>query len=147
MSDVTMTIAEREAFLAKPYVGVISIAHPDSSRAPVSAPIWYGFDPAVGVWVLTGPRSIKGKALYASQAFTLVVQDDEPPYRYVSVEGPIVEEREAEREKDLRPLAHRYLGSGQGDTYTATYKEGSFGHVYLMKPRRWLTNDHSKLDG
>ena len=147
MSEITMSVSEREAFLAKPFVGVIAIADPDSARAPVSAPIWYGFDPAVGVWVLTGPRSIKGKALHAAQGFTMVVQDDKPPYRYVSVAGPVVEEREAERERDLRVLARRYLGADEGDTYTASYKDGSFGHVYVMAPRRWLTNDHSKIGG
>jgi hypothetical protein len=35
----------------------------------------------------------------------------------VSVEGPIVAIEAAELERDLRPLAHRYLGAKIGDWY------------------------------
>ena len=144
MGERRMTVEEREAFLAQPFVGIISLAHPDVGRAPVAAPIWYDFKPDVGVWVLTGPKSIKGRALHAAQAFTMAVQEDFLPYRYVSVSGALVEQREAERERDLRPLAHRYLGEEEGDKYTATYPDGAFGHVYRMEPRYWLTNDNTK---
>ena len=145
MSFPTMTVPEREAFLAEPRIGVISIRNPDPELAPLSVPIWYDFDPKVGVWIMTAPRSQKGRALHAAKAFTMVVQDETSPRRYVSVEGPVVEERPAERERDLRPLSRRYLGKDDGDTYTASYKDGSFGHIYVMAPRRWLSNDIGKL--
>ena len=145
MSFPKMTVAEREAFLAEPRIGVISIRNPDPERAPVSVPIWYDYDPNIGVWIMTGPRSAKGRALHEAKAFTMVVQDEKSPRRYVSVEGPVVEERPAERERDLRPLSQRYLGKQDGDGYTASYKDGTFGHIYVMSPRRWLTNDIGKL--
>ncbi|MFL2935938.1 MAG: pyridoxamine 5'-phosphate oxidase family protein [Myxococcota bacterium] len=144
MIDVRMTKEEREEFLAKPFVGIISITHPDAGRAPVASPIWYDFTPEAGVWVLTGPTSIKGKALHQAKAFAMAVQEDFLPYRYVTASGPVVEVREAERERDLRPMAHRYLGEEEGDRYTATYPDGAFGHVYRMEPRYWLTNDNNK---
>jgi hypothetical protein len=81
-----------------------------------------------------------------TQTSTLVVQDETPPYRYVSVEGLVVEKREAECERDLRPLAQRYLGPEKGDAYITSYKDATFGHVYVMVPRRWLANDHRKID-
>lgn len=50
MSDLSMTRAEREIFLADLYFGVISID--ESDRAPLTVPIWYDFD--------RGPRQCRG---------------------------------------------------------------------------------------
>ena len=41
--SMKMTAAEREAFLADLHVGVLSIAR--EGRAPLSAPIWYDYEP------------------------------------------------------------------------------------------------------
>jgi nitroimidazol reductase NimA-like FMN-containing flavoprotein (pyridoxamine 5'-phosphate oxidase superfamily) len=142
MTSLKMSVEEREAFLADLHVGVISIRDPDPARAPVSAPIWYDFAPEVGVWVLTSPTSRKGEALKAAGRYSLVAQNEAMPYRYVSVEGPVVEERVAELERDLRPMARRYFGVELGDAY-AESNEG--GNVYVMRPERWLTVDYGKL--
>ena len=42
---LSMTRAEREAFLAGVHVGVLSI--PEPGRGPLAAPIWYGYEPLV----------------------------------------------------------------------------------------------------
>ncbi len=138
-----MSREEREAFLAGLHVGVISIERRDA--APLSAPIWYDFRPDVGLWVITGETSQKGKALIAAGRFTLVAQTETPPsYSYVSVEGPIVETRAADREKDSRPMARRYFGEQLGDMYTDAQDEGG-SLVFTMQPERWRTVDYSKL--
>ena len=64
--SLNMTRAELEAFLADLHVGVISIEVADA--APLSAPIWYDYAPDAGLWVLTSPGSLKGKALAAAGA-------------------------------------------------------------------------------
>ncbi len=132
--SLAMTKSEREAFLAELHVGVIAIADPDPNRAPLSAPIWYDYRPDVGLWVLTGPSSRKGIALEKAGRFSLVAQTEQAPYKYVSVEGPVIETRPADLERDGRPMAHRYLGQ-------------ELGHVYVMRPERWLTVDYAKLGG
>ena len=59
-------------------------------------PIWYDFAPDAGVWVITGAESQKGRLLRKAGRFSLVAQTEAPPsYPYVSVEGPIIETREA----------------------------------------------------
>lgn len=143
--SLRMTRDERENFLKDLHVGVISIEQPD--RPPLAVPIWYDYDPAVGVWVLTSKTSVKGRALEAAGRYTLVAQTELPPaYRYVSVEGPIVETRRADREKDSRPMARRYFGKELGDQYTdGGSDEASF--VYVMRPERWRTVDYRKLAG
>jgi nitroimidazol reductase NimA-like FMN-containing flavoprotein (pyridoxamine 5'-phosphate oxidase superfamily) len=143
--SLAMTKAEREAYLAALHVGVISIEQ--AGAPPLSVPIWYDYDPAIGVWILTSKSSAKGRALEAAGRFTLVAQDEKPPaYRYVSVEGRIVETRPADREKDSRPMARRYFGQELGDQYTDQgASDESF--VYVMRPERWRTVDYRKLGG
>jgi len=49
-----MTREEREAFLAEPHVGVLSVtAEPE--RAPLTTPIWYEYQPGGLVKVITAP--------------------------------------------------------------------------------------------
>jgi len=108
-------------------------------------PIWYDYRPDIGLWVLTDKGSQKGKALEAAGRFTLVAQTEQPPtYRYVSVEGPITNIREAHREDDSRPMARRYLGKELGDLYTDGGSEGE-NVVITMRPERWRTVDYAKL--
>jgi hypothetical protein len=138
-----MTRAEREAFLADLHVGVLSVEQKDA--APLSAPIWYDFQPGRGLWVVTGGESLKARCLQEAGRFSLVAQVETPPsYRYASVEGPIVETRPATLEGDLRPMAHRYFGAKLGDAYVAS--SSIEGQLYFrMEPQRWRTVDYAKL--
>ena len=147
MPTLNMTRTEREEFLSGLHVGVISIADPDPKRAPLAAPIWYDYRPDAGLWVITGPESLKGRALAAAGRFSLVAQTEQAPYCYVSVEGPITSVREADREKDTRPMAHRYLGEEFGNAYIEGQASEGDGSVYTMMPARWLTLDYTKLSG
>ncbi len=140
--SLAMTEDERNAFLADLHVGVISIEQ--DGRPPLSVPIWYDYRPERGVWVITGDGSLKGRCLQAAKRFTLVAQSEEPPaYRYVSVEGPVVESFGADLERDLRPMARRYFGEQMGDAYVAaTGAEAQ--SVFVMRPDKWRTVDYRK---
>lgn len=138
-----MTRAEREAFLADVHVGTISIER--EGNAPLCVPIWYDYSPAVGLWVITGRDSEKGRALRAAGRFALCAQVETPPaYQYVSVEGAVEETRPSDRERDLRPMAHRYFGPKLGDLYVAQ-TEGEDSLLFRMRPERWRTVDYRKL--
>ena len=143
--SLAMTRAERESFLADLHVGVISIEQ--TNAPPLTVPIWYDYEPDIGVWVLTGEDSVKGRALRAAGRYTLCAQTEQPPaYQYVSVEGPVTSVRPADREKDSRRMAHRYFGKELGDHYTdAQSEDGSL--VFTMAPGRWRTVDYRKLAG
>lgn len=140
MATLSMTRTEREAFLADLHVGVISIDEP--GRAPLTVPIWYDYDPAIGVWVITGAESRKGQLLAQAMRYSLCAQIETGLYKYVSVEGPIVEIRAAEVERDTRPMAHRYFGAEFGDQYIASSQQTG-NQVYVMQPTRWLTVDYA----
>ena len=140
--SLKMTQEEREAFLTDLHVGVISIEDP--GRGPLTVPIWYDYEPATGLWVLTSRTSRKGKALDAAGRFSLLAQTEQAPYKYVSVEAPIVEVRSADKERDSWPMAQRYLGTEFGNAYVDSQSDDD-GAVYVMQPERWLTVDYTKL--
>jgi hypothetical protein len=86
--------------------------------------------------------------LQGAGRFSLCVQTETPPYKYVSVEGPIIAIEPADLERDLRPLAHRYLGVEGGDAYVATTRGEHVDNVLVrMRPERWLTVDFAKMGG
>src|SRR3989442_13832060 len=106
--SLSMTRGEREAFLSAVHVGVISIER--AGRPPPAGPIWYDYDPTIGVWVITGKDSEKGRALGAAGRFALCAQSEAPPlYRYVSADAPVTSARPARLEEDRGPMAHRYV--------------------------------------
>jgi nitroimidazol reductase NimA-like FMN-containing flavoprotein (pyridoxamine 5'-phosphate oxidase superfamily) len=146
--SLTMTRSEREAFLADVHVGIVSIAEP--GRGPLTVPIWYGYAPGGALWIVTERGSRKGRLLEKAGRFSLAAQTETPRYRYVSVEGPIVSIEPADLERDVRPLAHRYLGRENGERYlAATGGEETRGDsvVVRMRPERWLTTDYGKQFG
>jgi nitroimidazol reductase NimA-like FMN-containing flavoprotein (pyridoxamine 5'-phosphate oxidase superfamily) len=146
MSSLAMTREEREQFLAGVHVGVISIQ--EDGRAPLTVPIWYLYEPGGEVVIVTGGESRKGRLLEKAGRFSLCAQTEDPPYSYVSVEGPVVSVEPTDAEKTARPLAHRYLGPELGDSYLeATAEQNAGSRTYRMRPARWLTVDYSKQFG
>jgi nitroimidazol reductase NimA-like FMN-containing flavoprotein (pyridoxamine 5'-phosphate oxidase superfamily) len=145
MASLAMTRAEREAFLAAVRVGVLALA--DGARGPLAVPVWYGYEPGGELWFVTDRDSRKGKLLVGLDRLSLCVQTETPPYKYVSVEGPITALEIANLERHTRVLAHRYLGKELGDRYVAqtggeSDRDGSI--VVKIRPERWLTVDYGK---
>lgn len=124
-------------------MGIISIA--EDGRGPLTVPVWYAYQPGGELRVLTASASRKGRLLERARRFSLCAQTETPPYRYVSVEGPVVAIAPADVERDLRPLARRYLGAEAGDAYIAATREQHADDVLIrMRPERWLTADFGK---
>jgi nitroimidazol reductase NimA-like FMN-containing flavoprotein (pyridoxamine 5'-phosphate oxidase superfamily) len=143
--SLAMTRQERERFLADLHVGIISIT--EDGRGPLTVPIWYSYEPGGELRVVTARTSRKTQLLQRAGRFSLCAQTETLPYRYVSVEGPIVAIEPADLERDRRPLAHRYLGARTGDRYIERTR-GESGHdenvLVRMLPERWLTVDYAK---
>src|ERR1044071_8018094 len=86
--SIAMTKAEREAFLADVHVAVISI--PEAGRGPLTVPVWYAYEPGGEVRIWTDATSRKAKLLGQANRFSLCVQQERPPYRYVRVGAPVL---------------------------------------------------------
>jgi PPOX class probable F420-dependent enzyme len=142
---VRMTQDEREEFLAGLHVGVLSVTERDGT-GPVTIPVWYSYQPGGVVQLTTGRSTRKAQAIAAAGRFTLVAQDERPPYKYVSVEGPAVIEPASL--DDRVALARRYLGTEGGDAFIAANSGGADESVVIrLTPERWLTADYSKDQG
>jgi len=140
---VTMTREEREQFLGGVHVGVLSVASVDSG-GPLAVPVWYSYQPGGTVKVITGGSTRKAAAIRAAGRFSLCTQDERPPYKYVTVEGPVAIE-EASHDERLA-LARRYLGPEGGDAYVSANPTG--GQIVVrMTPEHWLTVEYGKVYG
>ncbi len=138
--SLTMSQPEREEFLAGVHVGVLGVAAGDD-RGPLIVPVWYSYQPGGLVTVSTGRDSRKARAVAATGRLSLCAQDERPPYKYVTVEGPAVIEEITEDER--RELARRYLGTENGDAFIAD-SPGSDEVAIRITPERWLSADFGK---
>ena len=130
-----MSIAEREAFLAGVHVGVLAVNEP--RRAPLALPVWYRY--VGGVVVMNIADGSKKKALLRkSRRATLTVQDETPPYRYVSVEGPVTVDRGP---SNPYPVAIHYLGAEDGIAYVEANPELFDSSVLRLTPEHWRSMD------
>jgi nitroimidazol reductase NimA-like FMN-containing flavoprotein (pyridoxamine 5'-phosphate oxidase superfamily) len=142
-----MSREEREAFLADVRVGILSLNQ--EGRGPLTVPVWYAYEPGGDVQVVTERTSRKGKLLEEGMRISLCAQEEAPPYKYASVEGPIIRIEPSDAERHERALAHRYLGPEAGDRYMESEADGRDDDEMIlihMRPERWLTADYSKED-
>ncbi len=79
-----MKPSELERFLAKPRVAVLSWSTPQGEV--VSTPIWFTYRDDAFL-LHTNHPSPKTRAILKNSQVALVIQDEAPPYRYVSVRG------------------------------------------------------------
>lgn len=141
MGQLTMTKAEREAFLAGVHIGVLAV---NDDGVPSLTPIWYSYEPGGDVVMETQDSSPKAKALRAAGRASLCAQTETAPYQYVVVEGSITLEDGVDPDA-RRAMARRYLGDELGDLYyDATVESEQGGVTVRLTPERWKTTDYTK---
>ena len=146
-----MTERERQEFLAGPHVAVLSIAR-DGGRTPHATPVWYAYEPGGDVTFCTGTqgrRSRKGELIGKAGAVSLAAQQEEFPYRYVTVEGTVVSEDRPPSAEQALAVARRYLP----EEHAQGFVEAELGHpatefvLSTVRPDRWLTFDFTAEAG
>jgi PPOX class probable F420-dependent enzyme len=141
MSELIMPAAEREAFLAEPHIGVLTISRGDG-QPPLASPIWYEYEPGGEVVINVGRGSVKARVAAAAGVASLTVQTESLPYRFVTVGGPlaITAADEATRQR----IATRYLPAAMVDEYLAT---GDLADMVTLRltPSTWHSNDYSRV--
>jgi len=110
-----MKRSELERFLAQSRVAVLSFATP--SGQVVATPIWFTYRD--GAFLLhTNHPSPKTRAILKKAQVALVIQDEAPPYRYVSVRGEARLRQEPEEALRLyEEQARAYFGRLGGGVY------------------------------
>jgi PPOX class probable F420-dependent enzyme len=135
----TMSTEDRERFLADLHVGVLAVERPD--RAPLAVPIWYAYEPGGELSIWTDEGTLKDKLIRAAGRFSFTVQNEEPPYKYVTVDGDVTFVGPGD-EAEVRKVAIRYLGDEAGNQFADENSSSSL-IVIRMRPKKWLSVDYS----
>jgi nitroimidazol reductase NimA-like FMN-containing flavoprotein (pyridoxamine 5'-phosphate oxidase superfamily) len=139
-----MTREERELFMAGVHVGVLSVDEP--GRGPLTVPVWYLYEPGGEIIVVTRPEARKARLLVAGARVSFLVQSEEMPPNYVTIQGRVVSAALADVARDVKPVVRKYLGSEVGDTYVDnTRPNGTNEIVVRIRPERWYSRDFSRV--
>ena len=145
-----MTEGERREFLAGRHVGVVSVARGDG-RPPHSTPVWYAYEPGGDISFFTGTqglRSRKAGLIREAGVLSLLVQNEEFPYRYVTIEGTVVGEDRPPSTEQVLAVVRRYLPEEQAQWFVdSELRQPSSEFVlFTVRPDRWLSFDFSEED-
>src|SRR5262245_37234712 len=109
---MAMTIPASHAdILAKPAFAHLAPLNPDGS--PQVTPVWVDFD-GTNVIVNTARGRVKTRNLEREPRVALSVADPENPYRYLGIQGRVVEMTESGGDAHIDKMSKKYLGK---DTY------------------------------
>lgn len=85
---------------------------------PHVAPIWYAVDDDGTIVFTTGDQTVKGKTLLRGGRAALCLQDDRPPFSFVTVEGAVAISGDLD---DVRHWAAVIGGRSMGDERAEEY--------------------------
>ncbi len=111
-----MTDDQRRAFLAEgARTAVLATTRKDGR--PHAAPIWFVLDGDTVVFT-TGTDTVKGRNLRRTGYATLVVDEERPPFDFVTLSGPVEISEDLE---EMLPwavaLGGRYMGADQAEEF------------------------------
>ncbi len=146
-----MTEQERQQFLAEPHVGILSVAS-DDDRPPLTVPVWYGYQPGGHLSFFTGTQGRKARKTRLIQkagVLSLSVQREEFPYKYVTVEGTVIQTNRPPSAEQMLAVVRRYLPEKEAQGFVAAELEhpGSELVLFTVRPDRSLTSDFADEAG
>jgi PPOX class probable F420-dependent enzyme len=113
-----MTEAEARAFLAAepPHTGKLATTRLDGR--PHVAPIWFALDDDGTIVFTTFEESLKGRTLRRDPRAALCVDDEAPPFSFVTVEGTVeISEDPEELRHWATVIGGRYMGAARAEAY------------------------------
>ena len=125
------------AFLRSP-VRPALLATTRADGGPHVAPVWYDVDADDTILFNTGADTVKGKAIRRTGKVALCVQDEAPPFSFVSVEGDatVIDDLDQVRAWAAR-IGGRYMGADRADEFGA--RNGVPGELLVrVTPRRFV---------
>ena len=113
-----MTPAEITAFLASdpPHTGKLATTRLDGR--PHVAPIWFAVDADGSIVFTTGAETLKGRTLRRDRRAALCVDDERPPFSFVTVDGVVeISEDLDEVWRWAAIIGGRYMGAARAEEY------------------------------
>ena len=140
-----LTREEAQDFLAERHVAVLSVAS-DDARPPLTIPIWYHSQPGGDLSFFTGTagrKARKTRLIRKAGVVSLCMQREAFPYRYVTVEGAVVQIDRPPTAEQTLANARRYLPEEMAQGFVAgeiANPAGTF-ELFMVRPERWLSFD------
>jgi hypothetical protein len=111
---------EIDRFLQGPPVRPAVLATVRADGRAHLAPIWFGVDDDGSIVWNTGEATVKGRNLRRTGRASLCVDDDQPPYAFVTIEGPVtIDDNLEEVRAWAARLGGRYMGADRAEEYGA----------------------------
>ena len=109
--------AECLAFLRSP-VRPALLATVREDGTPHVVPVWYDVDDDGTILFNTGETTVKGRNLRRAGWAAMSVDDDAPPFSFVTLEGPVtISDDLAEVRRWAAVIGGRYMGADRADEY------------------------------
>jgi PPOX class probable F420-dependent enzyme len=113
----TLSAAELRAFLLTgTRTAKVAVVRRDGS--PLVTPVWFLPDEDGSIVFETGRESVKGHALSRDPRVSICVEDDEPPFGFVRIDG--IAELSDDRDELLSwtiRIAARYMGADRAEEF------------------------------
>lgn len=140
-----LTDQKQQQFLGETHIAVSSIPS-DDERPPLTIPVWYGYQPGGDVTYYThrtDPPSRKLRLLGAGTPVSVCVQREELPYKYVTVEGTVVDVNDDPSVNQMLAIVRRHLPEEAAHAYVAGEAENPDIALVLftIRPDRWSSFD------
>lgn len=140
-----MNEQQRQAFLAEPHIGVLSVAS-DGNRPPLTIPLWYAYTPGGDLTFFTGTQGRKARKtalIERAGAVSLCVQRAEFPYKYVTIEGTVIGADRPPSREGMLAIIRRYLPEEQAQGFVAAElaQPSPTLILFTIRPDRWLAAD------
>jgi PPOX class probable F420-dependent enzyme len=122
----SMSDDEVRAFLTTdpPHTGKLATVRADGR--PHVAPIWFAFDPATtgdglgDIVFQTGEDTVKGRTLRRDPRVSLCIDDEAPPFSFVTVEGTVTISEDLDEGRHWAAIiGGRYMGADRAEEYGA----------------------------
>jgi PPOX class probable F420-dependent enzyme len=114
-----MSDDEWRAFLRHPVRPAV-LATTRRDGGPHAAPVWYDVDDDGTLLFTTGATTVKGRAVRRDGRVALCVQDDQPPFSFVAVEGRATWTDDVDEVRAWATrIGGRYMGADRADEFGA----------------------------
>lgn len=146
-----MNEQQRQAFLAEPHVGVLSVAG-DDGRPPLTIPLWYACAPGGVLTFFTGTqgrKACKTALIERAGAVNFCVQRAEFPYKHVTVQGAVIGADRPPSDEGMLAIVRRYLPEEQAQGFVAAElaQPSPMLVLFTIRPERWLAADFGEAAG
>ena len=129
MNEITENISE---FLKQPLVSTLATL--DAGGSPRTRAIWHDWSEH-GLLLFTSTKSLKWKNIEKDNRVSLCIDDPDPPYKSVIIDGRAV--RKNDQDELMYPvvlrMAQKYYGEIEGSEFADGYKNMTADQVGLFE--------------